>query len=170
MTRSQSENVRPSVLRELRKHWGDIVWYWDFLGGVALALVLFGADWLLPAGAAGDLRGQVAQALHDVPNLALAALALAIATLTFLSSIAHSKLFQSAARAGALTDFATFSWWEGFIAVLSMAFAAALPALPARAAYVGAGLSLYVVLGLLSLLLRLTHIVYRHAGALATDD
>jgi hypothetical protein len=69
-----------------------------------------------------------------------------------------------------LTDFATFGWWEGFVAVVAMLLFALLPILPPPWVYVQAALLLYVVLGLLGLLLRLTHIVYRHAGALAEGD
>lgn len=156
-----------SITRELWKSKFAIILYWDFLisltmlGGLLLAELLLSPDNLAPV-----LEG-VSRGVEHAPTLGLAALSLSIATLTFLSSIANNELFKSAARAGALTDFATFSWWEGCVALASVLFSLVLDMLPAKMLYVQAAISTYVLLGLLGLLLRLTHIVYRHAAALA---
>jgi hypothetical protein len=137
---------------------------------VAVLVTLLILDAQLPPASRQGLYDAVGRATKDTPTIGTAALALSIATLTFLSSVARSRLFQSAARSGALTDFATFGWWEGFVSVATVLLFVLLPVLPRAWFYFEAALVLYVLLGLLGLLLRLTHIVYRHAGALAEDD
>lgn len=160
----------PSISREITSNWRAIVWYWDFLPSALLVAALFGAGYILSAGAHALLLSAIDRATSQTPTVALLALTLSIGTLTFLSSVARNRLFRSAARAGALTDFATFSWWEGFVSILAILAYYSVPLLPVDWAYVVAGLLLYVVLGLLGLLTRLTQIVYRYAGELDEED
>lgn len=155
-----------SVLKELfRKRW-EIVISWDFLLFVLLLSMLIGFDDALEPGA-----GEVAKFAID-RGLTIAALALtvAIANLTFLSGVSKNRLMVAAAKTHALSDFATFSFWEGFVAVTTIVAILLSNILPRPWCFLAFALLVYTITNMLNLLHRLVQIVYRHSDSLAREE
>ncbi len=153
-----------SILRRLWQQKWAIVSYWDFLAGLLIGLALWANEYVYRVAPSTDsLRAEI---LKAGPTVGVLGLSLAAANLTFLSSTRRSTLMMAGAKSGALQSFATFSWWEGMVAMPALVASLLARTTWQPLEYVAIGLVLYAVAGILGLLDRLTHIVYRHADDL----